>query len=311
VSRSPLLQQQALRSVHKFAEYPALRDELYTYGALKTLLELVGGADEAITILALNCILHFCRSVLYVEQLVLLGGLPRVLRLITLAGASVEMLLVVSQAVALMCDSEKARDAIRSGGGVPIIVGLLSCASDDCKSYALTALLRLCSDRVAVLFDVKPVVDLLDSNDDRLQATAVATVLAVLRSPEALEHVRAAGGIAHLVNLLASSVAAVRDTAALSLAILADQPAYRSAIVRAGGVYPLMSMTATRGVVRERVLWAISNLALELDAHKALRDCGAADTLVTLLDESDVSVVSLSIKTILMLAAYGTYIHTY
>jgi len=143
----------------------------------------------------------------------------------------------------------------------------------------------------------------LDSSKDKILAKAVATLSLLSALKENKDYFPDSDAICALVPLLNSPDETVKRSAIIALANLADHEKCRQLILDEEGFLPLLqaiSMAGNDSVFVERLIWALSYFALEVDCHKDIREQGMG-AIVALLTHERLPIVSLTLKTLLLL----------
>jgi len=278
---------------------------------LKSLTDLLTTRDDKIVTDALLALSNFALYANYADDLRKHGGLQLSGRLLQSKVADIQLnSMLVLENYSKHGGSNV--DTFHSLSAIPPLVALLNSSNQSVRNHSLATLSNLSDERslevIGAAGSLRPVITFLDSQDDISRINAVKILFGLSRNKVNKEAFRAANGISPLINLLASGDTETRDLSVLTLTNLSDSPANRKGIMENRGLYPilnLMGQSEINPAVLERVIWAVSNFAVDPDNHEVIRECGIEILLNLLAPTTDIKLLSLALKNILILSQHA------
>ena len=211
-----------------------------------------------------------------------------------------------------LADTGDNKIEIAEVGGISALVQLLQVGSEATQQYAAAAMNSLARDcpenqlRLAKAKAIQPLVGLLGSDNMETQEFAVGALLCLASHVESRNAV-----IKRLVAVLDARNASAQMRAAAALAVLSSRnTTYRSAIMEAGAIPPLVrllgdGLRVENDTPQERAACVLADLARSGESKEEIVEAGGIEPLVRMLGSSSSNAQSGAAAALMHLSSNG------
>jgi hypothetical protein len=210
-----------------------------------------------------------------------IGVIPSMLSLLSSPNDNVRTYATI--ALRESCRAFKNREAIKSFGGVQLLVDILKASA----SVKLNAESRILVSEVLAAFSSDEIsrqtiseaggiplfIELLYTDTDQVQLNALMTLSNFALDEKYCDGIAKNGGIESLVPLLSSDKESVQEAACICVGNLARAPSSKDVMVQADVLTPLLALLSSgNDTIKARAVWAISLISLQADLAKQIQE---------------------------------------
>jgi hypothetical protein len=274
----------AIRSHIVRADGAAYTDRLVRYGAVPSLVHLLGCGSDTAKEHAAAILWHCARSEPHRSTVVASDAVPRLAGLLTHPCSAVRE--QAAGALSALAWASSGRRAIVAANAVPVLAQMLKLGSPVAVEHAAAAMWALTSERqiqaaVVAAEPVEKLVALLYTGTASAAENAAAALWNLARFSESQPAVVAAGGVPELVEVLSAGTGTARERAAGALAHIATSNAHTCAVAEAGAALPAVQMLLHGSDLAQRNASKLLSGLARVDA--ALRMVVAVDAIPALV----------------------------
>jgi len=312
-SNSPILRLQAAKAAERMSAKGALRTEITRNGGMATLIQLLQpDNDKELIIAGLNCLINFATDKKQILSFKEAGGLPAVLQVLENANHIVQY-----QGIRFFRQfvdkDDLNKEICRAIGFIPRCIGLLTSSHPGIQRTAVETLVEMttsskCIETTQAGGGLPPLLSLIDHASDEIKCAAITVIAAMIHRDDTVrETIVRAGSIKKIVHLLRNPELKVKEAAALVLCPLCVDQFIRNLMVTLNGIPSLANIlrSTIQQNVQEAILSSFSTFLRDAQVHELMLQCGAAESILKLLNNPNAVVQTAAIRCTLLLCASG------